>query len=260
MRGKVTSKKLVAANQWLATINANEKELKYIVENDVSYVYLTCYLRSEKIYGKFKRMLISKSKKLIEEGWSIGESRLSYSDNNIFIYAFNSEGVSCVELQFKFTIGKDILNDIEARIDIIQKTIEMFNENIDELKISMDVKYSISREITIPEEKLISILEQLSFEKIYNVKGKYRKFEITNNHNITDQIMVQLFRKHINLDISINVENIVVDSENLSEEILFSSYYYIIEYAQLHYSILKELNNEYLISQQKFYEKLKKAF
>ena len=136
----------------------------------------------------------------------------------------------------------------------------MFNENIDELKISMDVKYSISREITIPEEKLISILEQLSFEKIYNVKGKYRKFEITNNHNITDQIMVQLFRKHINLDISINVENIVVDSENLSEEILFSSYYYIIEYAQLHYSILKELNNEYLISQQKFYEKLKKAF
>ena len=149
-----------------------------------------------------------------------------------------------------------VKNDIEARIDIIQKTIEMFNENIDELKISMDVKYSISREITIPEEKLISILEQLSFEKIYNVKGKYRKFEITNNHNITDQIMVQLFRKHINLDISINVENIVVDSENLSEEILFSSYYYIIEYAQLHYSILKELNNEYLISQQKFYPKL----
>lgn len=257
MKGKVTSNKLDEANKWLAKINSNEKELKFVVEKDVSYVYLTFYLRSEKIYSKYKKMLKNKSKILVSEGWSIGESKMSYADKDIFIYSVASEGVSCVELQFKFSIGKNIPKDIESKIETIHSTLQYFKENIDELKISMDIKYSLSKDVTISEEKVVSILNELSFEKIFNIKDKYRKFEIMSKHNITDYISIQEYNKYINLDICINVENIVVDDFNLTSEIMKSMYFLDIEYAKIHYKILEKLDKTYIESQQEFYNKLK---
>ena len=86
MKGKVTSKKLNDSINWFDIINTNEKKLKYIVEKDVNYVYLTFYLRSEKIYSQFKQMLKNKAKRLISDGWSLGESKMSHTNKDISIF------------------------------------------------------------------------------------------------------------------------------------------------------------------------------
>ena len=206
-------------------------------------------------------MIRNNEQKLINDGWSLGETRLSFSTSDIFIYASNSEGVSCVELQIKFNVGKNMYKDIEKRISVIQNTLNLFKDNIDELKISMDVNYSLQKDVTIKESEIVSVFKGLDFEKLQNVKGKYRKFKIMNKHNITEQFqLVKQNDKHFILDISIGVDNIVVDYTNIKEEIEFSLYYYIIEYAKFHYNILKILDCGYLLSQQEFYEKLEKEF
>ena len=259
MKGKITSKKLNDSIKWFDIINTNEKNLKFIVEKDVNYVYLTFYLRSEKIYSQFKQMLKNKAKRLISDGWSLGESKMSHTNKDIFIYAIANEGVSCVELQFKFSIGDKILEDIKGKTEIISQTLDLFKKNIKELKISMDIKYSLSKDVTISEKDLEEVLEDLSFEKIFNIKGKYRKFEVVNKHNITDQILTQKYGKYISLDISICVENMIIENNNFDEEFTFSPFYFIIEYSKLHYNFLKKLDKEYIYSQQIFYSMLEKA-
>ena len=123
----------------------------------------------------------------------------------------------------------------------------------------MDIKYSLSKDVTISEKDLEEVLEDLSFEKIFNIKGKYRKFEVVNKHNITDQILTQKYGKYISLDISICVENMIIENNNFDEELTFPPFYFIIEYSKLHYNFLKKLDKEYIYSQQIFYSMLEKA-
>lgn len=260
MKGKLTSKKLAMANEYMATINTNEKKLKFIVEKDVISISLNFYLRANKIYSSFKRLLKNNENILIKKGWSIGNTTLSYTSKDIFIYVAPSEDLSCIEVKIKFNVGKDILKDIQSRTEIIKETLTVFYNNIEELKISMDVNYYFPKYIMISSREMMDILISLSYEKMNNVKEKYRKFEIMNKRNITSQVTLGQQEKQMNLELSINVENIVVDQNNVEKEIEFSLYYVMIEYSKIHLNLLELLDNNFLSSQREFYNKVKAEF
>lgn len=256
MKKKFTSKKSVLANEYMAVMNTNERKIKFIVEKDVISIGLKFYLRALKIDTDFRRLIKENENILIKKGWSIGQSILSYSSRDIFIYVVKSEGSSGIEMKCKFNVGKDILRDIQSRINIIKETLTIFYNNIEELKVSMDVDYYFPKYIMISSRKLIDILKALSYERMNNARNKYRKFQVNNNHNITSQVTLGHQEKQVNMELNLNVENIVIDQNNVENELEISLYYVMLEYSRLHFNILNELDTNLIASQREFYNQL----
>lgn len=256
MSSTVTMKKLIEANKWLANIKSNEKELRFIMGKKTTSVYVNFYLRSERIYNKFKKLVEKNEKELLSQGWDVGISRLSYCSKDIFVMAIPSENVSCVELKFVFSIYEDGLEEINSKIDFITKTLTFFTENLGEVKNTMDIKYYVENTFNIPETSLRDKITFLGYEQKRNLKSAYRRFEIKNKHNITSGVTLKEFDNYTDLGISIDVENIIIDDKSLTQELQFSLYYYIIEYYKIHYNIVNNTSPEYVEKHKDFYNKV----
>ncbi len=256
MRGIVTMKKLNEANNWLANVKTNEKELRFIMGKKSTSVCVNFYLRAEKIYSKFKNIIKNSEEEILKQGWDIGCSRMSYSSEEIFVTATASEEVSFIELKFRFYIFRDALEEINNRIKFIKETLEFFTKSISEVKISMDIQYYVENTFNVSESSLKDEITSLKYEKKMNEKNSFRKFEIINRHNVTSEINLKQNNKYTDTGIGVNIENIVIEEENLTQEIQFSLYYYIIEYYKIHYNIVNSKQPEYIKSHNEFYNKI----
>lgn len=153
------------------------------------------------------------------------------------------------------------IEELNIKSDVILEIVKTIIEKLPNVKMTLDIYYSISKYISTSMESIIEILENEKFEEKRIQKNNYRKFEILNKRNITTNIGLNKFQdNNVEITLNVGIENILINLDNLKEELINSIYFYYSKYARLHYSILKEIDLSYINSNEKLYNKIKSKY
>lgn len=153
------------------------------------------------------------------------------------------------------------IEELNIRSDVILEIVKTIIEKLPNVKMTLDIYYSISKYISTSVESIIKILENEKFEEKRIQKNNYRKFEILNKRNITTNIGLNKFQdNNVEITLNVGIENILINLDNLKEELINSIYFYYSKYARLHYLILKEIDLSYINSNEKLYNKIKSKY
>lgn len=153
------------------------------------------------------------------------------------------------------------IEELNIKSDVILEIVKTIIEKLPNVKMTLDIYYSISKYISTSMESIIEILENEKFEEKRIQKNNYRKFEILNKRNITTNIGLNKFQdNNVEITLNVGIENILINLDNLKEELINSIYFYYSKYARLHYLILKEIDLSYINSNEKLYNKIKSKY
>lgn len=153
------------------------------------------------------------------------------------------------------------IEELNIKSDVILEIVKTIIEKLPNVKMTLDIYYSISKYISTSVESIIKILENEKFEEKRIQKNNYRKFEILNKRNITTNIGLNKFQdNNVEITLNVGIENILINLDNLKEELINSIYFYYSKYARLHYLILKEIDLSYINSNEKLYNKIKSKY
>lgn len=153
------------------------------------------------------------------------------------------------------------IEELNIKSDVILEIVKTIIEKLPNVKMTLDIYYSISKYISTSVESIIKILENEKFEEKRIQKNNYRKFEILNKRNITTNIGLNKFQdNNVEITLNVGIENILINLDNLKEELINSIYFYYSKYARLHYSIFKKIDLSYINSNEKLYNKIKSKY
>lgn len=157
-----------------------------------------------------------------------------------------------------FSCDKDLISQIEEVSDILSSILNVFYKEVNDVKITMDVKYSIEKDADILLNEFEKVLNKMEYSRKRTSKNEFRKFNILKKHNVTSLIAVRDLDSILEYNVSVSIENIVINLSNFKMEFANSLYFYAVEYSKLHYNIVKAKDAYYLESNAKFYESLNK--
>lgn len=225
--------------------------------NSSTQVILDFHIRAEKVYKKFIAYVKKNEKQLLENGWDIGRKKLSYIKKDLHMYIEADEEISAIKFKYVFSSDIDIIKDINNKYKHISKILEIFSKELPNMKVSLDIEFSNNLYLEAYQEELVKLSLYNGFIQIKNTDKYFRRFQIRDRYNIIDKIkFYQCKSEFLNTNISINIDNIVVNIEKLNKQLITSAYFYMVNYCKLHYEYMKNCNKEYVDKNLKFYKKL----
>ena len=169
-----------------------------------------------------------------------------------------SEVLSWMVMTVTFSCDKDLIEQIEDVSDKLISILNVFYREVENVKITMDVNYSLVKEVEIILKDFEKVLDMMEYSRKRTSKNEFRKFNILKKHNVTSLISVRDLENILEYNVSVSVENIVINASNFKDEFVNSLYFYALEYSKLHYNVIKSKDVYYLESNAKFYESLNK--
>lgn len=155
-----------------------------------------------------------------------------------------------------FSCEQDLITEIEEMSEEILSVLNVFYKEVEDVKITVDIIYSLGKELDINLSSFESILEDMKYERKNTSKNEFRRFEIVKKHNVINLISIRELNNVLEYDVAISIENIVINTANFKSEFINSTYFYAVEYSKLHYNIVDSKDKYYIENNEKFYESL----
>lgn len=188
------------------------------------------FIREEKVGKSFYNYIAQNRLELLKNGWDIGKSRISLLKNSVNISIVSDIKIPCLEMAFMLTLGEDINKDIKCNSEIIEKVVSEILNKVPKAKITIDVTYSVSKYYDLSLDEIKRQIYLNDFKENNMQKMKYRKFECVDKRYVTTNIIVNDDETSIIIDFEVKVENVIVNTNNMIEEIEKSAYLYYRQY------------------------------
>ena len=167
--------------------------------------------------------------------------------------------MSVVNFKTVFSSNGNVVQDIKNKYGHIRVLLDIFSMEIEDIKVSVDVKFNNSNFLEVNPDTLRKIAIEKGFIQNKNKEGSFRRFHIQNKYTLTQNIELYSCKdKMVNTYISVNIDNIIVDFETLYDQLITTAYFYMVQYCKLHYNYMKAVDEKYVKNNEKFYNKLQK--
>lgn len=157
-----------------------------------------------------------------------------------------------------FSCNQDLIVQIEEVSEKLLSILNIFYNEVEDVKITVDIIYSLGKEVDISLREFEKILEVMKYGRKRTSKNEFRKFDIIKKHNVTSLIAIRDLESILEYNINVSIENIVINASKFKSEFVDSLYFYVLEYSKLHYNIVNAKDKYYIENNAKFYESLAK--
>lgn len=166
--------------------------------------------------------------------------------------------LSWLEMSVSFSCEEDLITQIEEVSEKILSVLNIFYKEVEDVKITVDIRYSLGKEIDFVLADFEKILQLMNYERKKTSKNEFRKFDVLKKRNIISLISIQDSNNILEYNINVSIENIVINASNFKAEFVSSLYFFATEYCKVHYNIINAKDKYYIEKNTKFYDSLAK--